>query len=155
MKLFIASAIAFALAVAPAEAAIRAPVMKVMGSQFYTQCTNPPAGREAIVIAACEAYVSGIADGLQAQGQICVGPQMTANRLLPIALVWMRNHSYNGGYPASSQIYTGLSVNFPCRPTPASRRQAASLNDRMEQFEKLVQFGMAVKSALGLIGLAG
>jgi hypothetical protein len=155
MKLLIAASFALAITVLPAEAAIPAPVMKVMGAQFYARCTNPPSGHEAIVIASCEAYVAGIADGLQAQGKICVGPRMTADRLLPVALVWIRGHSYNGGYPASSQILTGLSNSFPCQQTTIPQQPSPTINERMEQFENLVKFGVAVKSALGLLGLMG
>jgi hypothetical protein len=151
MKTIFTTCIALALGAIPAKAAIPAPVMKVMGAQFYSECTNPSPGYEAMVVAVCEAYVAGIADGLQADRKMCVGPRATAQRLLPVALVWIRNHSVNGGYPASLQIATGLRAEFPCSAAPQARKP--SLNDQMEQFENIVKFMTATKTALALFGM--
>jgi Rap1a immunity proteins len=151
MKTIIAATIAVALASIPAEATIGAPVMKVTGEQFYTQCTNPPPGHETTVVAVCEAYIAGIADGLEVAGQMCVGPRMTADRLFPITLNWVRSHAMNGGYPARIQIATGLRTDFPCQAVPQARRP--SLDEQMDQFEKLVKFMTTVKAALALFNM--
>jgi hypothetical protein len=154
MKLIIGAGLVLAVSIIPAAASVPAPVLKTMGAQFFTRCTNPPPGRETPVLAACEAYVAGIADGLQAEGKVCVGPRVTADRLLPVALLWINGHSANGGYPASWQIRNGLTNAFPCAAKLRAQSPVATSHG-MEQFENIVKFAGAVKNALGLIGLMG
>jgi Rap1a immunity proteins len=146
--------VALALAAIPAEAAVPAPVMKVMGVQFNERCSNPLPGREAEVIAVCEAYVAGIADGLQAQGKICVGPRMTAERLFPFALNWIRSHAAYQGRPPGLQISNGLVDIFPCRATVApSRAQKMSLKEMFDTGASFIAFMKVAAPWLASVGL--
>lgn len=151
MKAIIASGIVLAVSILPASAAIPVPVMKVMGAQFYSRCTNPPRGQETTVIALCESYVAGIADGLQSEGKMCVGPRMTADRLFPVTLAWLHARAANGGFPASVQIATGLRVEFPCRQE--SRTPKPDLDATSAKIESIVRFAEAVKGAMALFGM--
>ena len=149
MKLFVAATVALALVAIPAEAAVPVPVMKVMGADFYSRCTNPPAARGQQVVSVCAAYVAGIADDLKDAGQVCLGPGVTPSRLLPFALNWIRLHMQNGSYPAAVQIRTGLAKVFPCRHVSRNvQQQQMSLGDAINLGK---QFYDLWKAALPLI----
>jgi hypothetical protein len=114
-------------------------------------CTNPPPDRGEAVEAACELYVSGIADALQLDHRICLGDDMRVSQVYPIALNWLRfrlpNPNVNGNFPASLMIRNGLLFSFPC---VAGRPQARPLTseEKMAAFEKTVTFMQAVKALL-------
>jgi Rap1a immunity proteins len=158
MKLFIAASVACALAIMPAEArvvpTIPVPAFKVMGADFYGRCTNPPAASGAAVVGVCAAYVAGIADGLADAGQVCLGPRATAERLLPFALNWIRNHRANGGYPAALQIKTGLVRTFPCHPIASSepQEQPPSLLQAIELGANFVRLWKDANTILAFVG---
>ena len=152
MKLLIAASLALALAAAPASAAVPVPVMKVMGADFYTRCTNPPADKGAQIVTVCAAYVAGIADDLKDAGQVCLAPGVTPAQLLPFALNWIRLHMQNGSYPAALQIRTGLSVAFPCRPTTRTvQKQQMTLGDAVALGKQFLAFWSAAKPIVALL----
>ena len=151
MKLLIAASVTLALMVIPADAAVPVPVMKMMGADFYTRCTNPSDnGRE--IVAMCAAYVAGIADDQIDARQICLTPGTTPASLLPYALNWMRIRSANGAYPAALQIRTGLATMFPCRRvTPAVQRQQMPLGDAIRLGARFVTLWKEVAPFLALL----
>ena len=154
MKLLTATAVALALAAIPAQAAVPAPVMKVMGAQFYSQCTSPPPGQQATVLAVCEAYVAGIADGLQADGKMCVGPRMTADRLFPVALVldtkslneWRLPGKHSDCYRASSRS---------TRAAPHRKLEGHPSMTRWSSSRRLLKFHDGCKGCTGTLWHVG
>src|SRR5271156_489942 len=138
MKSFIVASVMLGLAALPAQARVPVPTLNINGGQFYMRCSNPPADRGSQIVGICAAYVAGIADGLADAGQVCMGPSMTAQRLLPISLGWIKSHFQNGGYPAALQIKTGLVAEFPCR-SKVSPHQATP-EELMEKATKFMAF---------------
>lgn len=127
----------------PASAAVPVPVMKVMGTDFYSRCTNPTDNGQ-VVVAICAAYVAGIADDMKYESAACPGPRANAQDLLPYVLNWMRLHSGNGAFPAAIQIRTGLHTMFPCRPvTAAAQRQTMSLGQALDLGKQFFEFWKA------------
>ncbi len=90
----------------PASAAVPVPVMKVMGTDFYSRCTNPTDNGQ-VVVAICAAYVAGIADDMKYESAACPGPAPMLKDLLPYVLNWMRLHSGNGALPAAKALNLG------------------------------------------------
>ena len=150
MKGLFAAAFAAGLVAVPAQAAVPAPVMKVMGADFLARCSNPPAEQGREVVAICAAYVAGIADDLKDAGRACIGPRATAEGLLPYSLDWLKRHSQNGGLPAVAQIRTGLMVEFPCHRPANSPRQAPA-PDPVKFGKKLAEYWSAIKPLLALV----
>jgi hypothetical protein len=149
MKLLIAASVVLAVAPLPAQAAIPVPVMKVMGADFYTRCTNPPADRGTQVVSLCAAYVAGIADDLIDARQVCLAPGVTPPKLLPYALNWMRIRRQNGAYPAAMQIRTGLVTLFPCkRVTRTVQNEQMSLGDAIKLGTQFYQLWKEVLPAV-------
>jgi hypothetical protein len=138
MKLLFAASVALALIAGPA-AAVPVPVMKVMGADFYSRCTNP-ANHGQAVVSICAAYVAGVADEMQNERTVCLPPRATAPQLLPPVLNWMRVRIANGAAPAAIQIRTGLMTMFPCRPVAKSAppKQQMSLGDAIDLGSKFV-----------------
>jgi hypothetical protein len=144
---FIIAAIVLVLVTMPAQAA---PSFNVSGRQFFRLCTNPPPDSGAQVEAACELYVSGIADALQLDGRICFGPDMRTSQMYPIALNWLRfrlpNPNVNGNFPASLMIRNGLLFSFPCGAGSQPRVRALTAEQKMESLEKAVAFMQSMKT---------
>jgi len=151
MKILSAVYVALALVILPADAAPPVPVMKMMGSDFYMQCTNPTEnGRE--MVAMCAAYVAGMADDLVDAHQVCLGPRATPTSLLPYVLNWMRIRSANGAYPAGLQIRTGLVTMFPCgRMAANAQKKPMTVGDMIALGSKFVEYYKEVSPLLAML----
>ena len=152
-SILFAAGVAFLSAAAPTCAGA-APVLNATGAEFLERCTNPPLDRGDEIVAMCEMYVAGIADGLQTSGRACFDPRVTRARPLPVALTWLRNHMRYRKRPADFMISNGLVNAFPCRVTATQQQHAPNAEDQMERFAKLVEFLKAAKWALAAMGVS-
>lgn len=93
----------------------------------------------------CQVYIAGIADGLQTSRLACFGPRMTQEKLFATSMWWLDSRPREG-FPAGLMIRNGLVKAFPCQ----MRRPvyAATPEQKMERFEKFVDFMSATKTLL-------
>jgi hypothetical protein len=149
LSIFVAS-IAFLFVATSAEAV---PVLPMTGAQFFKRCTNPPPDQGTQVVALCEIYVAGIADGLQTSGRACIGPGVMRTQLFPYTLAWIQNHMLYGNNSAYLMIAHGLEYQFPCGMAGLQQRRAPTTAQQVQQFERIVEFMKTAKTLLALLGI--
>jgi len=121
------------------------------GAQFMSLCMNPPGDSGAQVVAMCQMYVAGIADGLKASDQICYGPWLSQRDLFRASAWWIETRAYETR-PAAVMIKNGLLNTFPCaRRTNATYGPPSDY--RLQQAEKFVRVMGIVKDWLLLFGM--
>ena len=82
-----------------------------------------------------------------------MGPDMTAQRLLPVSLGWIRSHIQNGGYPAALQIKNGLTAEFPCHTQATSAAYGVTPGELMAKATNFLAFMKAAQPLLAYLGL--
>ncbi len=113
-----AVALAMALASAPASAQR---ISKLTGARLMSICAGDRARQ------ACEGYISGVADGIEAvqkhmtdqqghgfAGSTCIPTETTVNQLHSTVVAYLRSHSENLGKPAIVPTFDALHAAFPC-----------------------------------------
>jgi hypothetical protein len=147
MTTFIAACIVFLAAAIPAEAASN---LNATGAQFLSNCTNPPPDRGKEVVALCESYVAGLADGLENTGRACIASRATERGVFLASLTWIQNHRMYGGRPAGVMIGNGIANYFPCRRVAMP---ATPQPDKIQQWTNIVELMAKAKPLLVWMGL--
>lgn len=148
----LAAAFVCLLATAPAQAEEGHPyALPMSGAQFMSLCTNPPNDTADQVVAMCQMYVAGVADGLKASGQICFGAWLSQRDLFRATSWWIETRAYETR-PVALMIKNGLLNSFPCAP-----RQRVAYGPppdyRLQQAERFVRAMGIVKDWLLLFGI--
>jgi hypothetical protein len=148
----IAAAVACLLACVPAQADEGRPfALPMSGAQFMSLCTNPPNDTADQIVAMCQMYVAGIADGLKADNQICFGGWLSQRDLFRASAWWIETRAYETR-PVAVMIKNGLLNTFPC-----ARRSSVAYGPptdyRLQQAEKFVRAMGIVKDWLLLFGI--
>jgi len=77
------------------------------GNDLNAQCTAKSA--------ACFAYVEGIADALVHDGNACIPPQLTGNKVADVVMDFLGDHPELRPASAASICYIALQRAFPCK----------------------------------------
>jgi hypothetical protein len=76
------------------------------GNDLNAQCTAKNA--------ACFSYVEGIADALAQNGNVCIPPQFTGNKVAKIVMDFLGDHPELRPASAASIAFIALQRAFPC-----------------------------------------
>jgi hypothetical protein len=76
------------------------------GNDLYLQCTAKGA--------ACFAYVEGIADALAHDGNVCIPPQLTGNKVADVIMDFLGDHPELRPASGASIGVIALQRAFPC-----------------------------------------
>lgn len=125
--------------------------LPMSGAQFMSLCTSPPSEAGPQVVAMCQMYVAGVADGLKASGQICFGRWLSQRDLFRASAWWIDTRAYETR-PVAVMIKNGLLNSFPCAPRPRVAYGPPSAY-RLQQAEKFVRVMGIVKDWLLLFGI--
>ncbi len=77
------------------------------GNDLYAQCIAKSA--------ACFAYVEGIAGALAQDGNVCMPPQLTGNKVADVVMNFLEAHPELRPASAASVGYISLQRAFPCK----------------------------------------
>ena len=95
-----------------ASAAHAQRVSKVDGNRLMAMCSTRPAGE-------CDAYLSGIADAIEAEGRAkasaCIPTAVTGTQLREVVLKYMRDNPQTRQAHAGALTIKAFSAAFPCR----------------------------------------
>jgi hypothetical protein len=95
---------------APAARAQR--VSKVDGNRLLAMCTVKAPGE-------CDAYLSGIADAIEAQGrakaEACIPTPVTGTQLRDVAVKYIRGNPQSRQMKAGALTIKAFAAAFPCR----------------------------------------
>jgi hypothetical protein len=80
-----------------------------------------------------------------------MGPGMTAERLLPVALGWIQFRAQNAGYPASVQIRTGFHILYPCHRNTVPVRERVDPDKVIDRTTKVLELMKAAKMAMAFL----
>jgi Rap1a immunity proteins len=100
MRTLIAAAVLLSFLSEPATSAF------YTGNDLYVQCTAKSA--------ACIAYVEGTADALAQDGNVCIPPQLTGNKVADVIMDFLGDHPELRPASAASIGYIALQRAFPC-----------------------------------------
>ena len=148
MKLLsLAVALVCALATVSARAEEGRPfALPMSGGQFLSLCRNPPSATGPQVVAMCQMYVAGIADGLKADNQICFGAWLSQRDLFRASAWWINTRAYETR-PAAVMIKNGLLNTFPCARRP-NVAYGPPTDYRLEHSTKVMEFWTAAAHLL-------
>jgi hypothetical protein len=125
--------------------------LPMSGGRFLSLCENPPSDTGPQVVAMCQMYVAGIADGLKADNQICFGAWLSQRDLFRASAWWIGTRAYETR-PAAVMIKTGLLNTFPCARRP-NVAYGPPTDYHLQQAERFVRAMAVVKEWLLLFGI--
>ena len=110
MMRFVKFAPVLMLAMAPAAHAQR--VSKVDGNRLMAMCTVKSPGE-------CDAYLSGVADSIEAGGrakaEACIPAAVTGTQLRDVVIKYLRSNPQNRQMKAGALTTKAFAAAFPCR----------------------------------------